>query len=265
MKKLLLALTCLSAGSVFANCDIYVDNYVNYTKTESGSLDYSKFDVLYGRYSHNDLIPLKSLSENFYVLGAHGDDFDCNTLNYHGKPAVTVKLQPYCKDSIDSNTIAKITRGDHLTMNCESGVSLNIEKQYNNLINLAIVPTGFDNFTVRNFAPQKDESSVISFTTKNLNNIASHGMNCAQSGKYYNCKAYYQELKLLFDRKLNKAQIEVFKSTGDKHTKIGECDITRVSNQPFVKCSTLPQYTKDYNVVAKGNTFITVINPNENK
>lgn len=262
MRKLLLTLSCLSVGSAFANCDIYIDNYVNFDKTDNGSLNYSKFDVLYERYSQN-LIPLKAINKNFYVLGARGDDFDCNTLNYHGSPAVTIKLQPYCKNPIDTQTFAKIARSGHLTVDCENGVSLNIEKQYNNLINLAIVPTGFDNLTVRNLVPPKDESDGLSFRTKNLNRITSV-MNCTQSGKYYNCKPYTQELKLLFDRKLDTAQIEVF-NYNNKYNKIGECNVTRVNNQPLVKCSTLPQYAKTYNVVAKGNTFITVIDPNEDK
>lgn len=263
MKKLLLALTCLGTVSAFANCDIYIDNYMNSNKTESGSLNYSKFDVLYDRYS-SDIIPLKSINENFYVLGARGDDFDCNTLNYHDKPAVSIKLQPYCKDPVDSQTIAKITRGDRLTINCESGVSLNIEKQYNNLINLAIVPTRFDNLTLRNFIPPKEESAGISFIIKNLTTVDSP-MNCSQSGKYYNCKPYAQELKLLFDHKIDKAHIEVFNSVNDKHNKIGECTIVHANNQPLVKCSVLPQHSQNYNIVAKGNSFITVINPNGDK
>ncbi|MDD3267079.1 MAG: hypothetical protein PHC75_07875 [Burkholderiales bacterium] len=260
MKKLLFALSCLSISSAFANCDIYIDNYVSFDKTDNGSLNYSKFDVLYERYTQ-DLIPLKELNNNLYSLNARGDDFDCNTLNYHGSLATTIKLQPYCKTPVDTRTFAKIARGGNLTVDCESGVSLNIKKQYNNLVNLAIVPTGFDNLIIRNLVPVKNESDGLSFIIKNLSLVNSI-MNCTQSGKYYNCKPYTQELKLLFDHKLDNAQIEVFSS---KHAKIGECKVTRVNNQPLVKCSTLSQYAKNYNIVAKGNTFITVIDPNTDK
>ena len=261
MKKLLLALTCLSVGSAFANCEVYIDNYVNASKIESSSLAYDRFDILYNRYTHGS-ISLEQINSTYYTIGTKGDDFDCNTLDYRGHSPLTIQLQPYCKNKIDSQTIAKINKGGNFTINCESGISLNINKQYNNLINLAFVPTGFDYITLRNYVEQKAESSGIAFTLKNLTTFTSV-MSCSQSGKYFDCPAYFQ-LKLLLAHKVNEAQIEVFNFNHEKHTKIGECNLMHKSNHPFMKCSTLPQYAKLYNIVVTGN-FITVIDPNEGR
>lgn len=261
MKKILFILTCLAANSAFANCEVYIDNYVNFNKIESGSLTYDKFDILYNRYTHES-IPLRYINDSYYAIGTNGDDFDCNTLNYRGQSPLTIQLQPYCKNKINSQTITKINKGSHLTMNCESDISLNINKQYNNLINLAIVPTGFDDITLRNYVVPKNESSGIAFTFNNLTAFKS-AMSCSQSGKYFDCQKYFQ-LKLLLAHKINEAQIEVFSFDHEKHTKIGECNVTHKNNQPLMKCSTLPQYAKLYDIVVTDN-FITVIDPNQGK
>ncbi len=260
MKKLLMALTCLGVSSVFANCDVYIDSYINFNQLESGSLIHYKFDELYNNY-HATKIPLNEISKSYYVMGSSGDNFDCNTKDYHGNPAFTVKVTPYCKNQINSTTIANIKKGNNLTINCESNISINIYKEYNNLLNLSILPTEFDDLTIRSVVAPKNESQGIAFIIKNLNSVSSP-MSCNQAGKYYNCQAY-GELKLLFSKKLSTAKIDVFSFDHQKYAKIGECNITRVNNQPLVSCSTLPQYNEFYKVIAKNNSFIAIINPNE--
>lgn len=106
MQKILLAITCLTITTAFANCDIYVSSYVNSNKLESGSLVHYDFDNLYDVY-HSSSISLNAINDNYYVLGSRGDDFDCNTINYKGNPAFTIKLLPYCKTQINSKTIIK--------------------------------------------------------------------------------------------------------------------------------------------------------------